>query len=253
MSSREQSPPLGDHLGRAELADLLVAVAGLPARRAGERRLVAVGWPASMAAEIGIWLMFCTPPATTRSLVPLMTAWAAKWTACWTAAALAVDGGARHVLGQAGHQPAGAGDVAGLRADRVDAAEHDVVDGTRVDAGAVHEGRQRVAAEVGRMDLRQAAAAASDRGAHGIDDDRPRTWRESRSVRGVPRSCRIRRFHRVEFVSGGIDVDVHVKLEGHGPRRRTPSGDRRAAPLQVDGALQHHARERSWRRSTARS
>ena len=39
--------------------------------------------PASIAAAIGIWLMFCTPPATTRSAVPLSTAWAAKWTACW--------------------------------------------------------------------------------------------------------------------------------------------------------------------------
>ena len=36
-----------------------------------------------MAAAIGIWLMFCTPPATTTSAVPLSTAWAAKCTACW--------------------------------------------------------------------------------------------------------------------------------------------------------------------------
>jgi hypothetical protein len=28
-------------------------------------------------------LMFCTPPATMTSVVPLMTAWAAKCTACW--------------------------------------------------------------------------------------------------------------------------------------------------------------------------
>jgi hypothetical protein len=41
------------------------------------------GCPASIAAEIGIWLMFCTPPATTRSAVPLITACAAKCTACW--------------------------------------------------------------------------------------------------------------------------------------------------------------------------
>ena len=34
--------------------------------------------PASIAAEIGIWFMFCTPPAITMSLVPLITAWAAK-------------------------------------------------------------------------------------------------------------------------------------------------------------------------------
>ena len=35
-----------------------------------------------IAAAIGIMLMFCTPPATTRSAVPESTAWAAKWTAC---------------------------------------------------------------------------------------------------------------------------------------------------------------------------
>jgi hypothetical protein len=35
-----------------------------------------------MADEIGMELMFCTPPATTRSLVPLITAWAAKCTDC---------------------------------------------------------------------------------------------------------------------------------------------------------------------------
>ena len=39
-------------------------------------------WPTSIAAEIGMALMFCTPPATTRSWVPDMTPWAAKWTAC---------------------------------------------------------------------------------------------------------------------------------------------------------------------------
>jgi hypothetical protein len=39
--------------------------------------------PASIAAAMGIMLMFCTPPASTRSAVPLSTAWAAKWTACW--------------------------------------------------------------------------------------------------------------------------------------------------------------------------
>ena len=41
-------------------------------------------WSAtSIAAEIGIALMFCRPPATTRSCVPDITPWAAKCTACW--------------------------------------------------------------------------------------------------------------------------------------------------------------------------
>ncbi len=43
--------------------------------------------PSSLATVIaeamGIMLMFCTPPATITSAVPLITACAAKWTACW--------------------------------------------------------------------------------------------------------------------------------------------------------------------------
>jgi nitronate monooxygenase len=44
-------------------------------------------------------------------------------------AALPVHGNAGHRLGQAGREPGRAGDVARLRADRVHAAEHHVVDG----------------------------------------------------------------------------------------------------------------------------
>ena len=38
--------------------------------------------PASIAADIGICDIACTPPATTTSAVPLITACAAKWTDC---------------------------------------------------------------------------------------------------------------------------------------------------------------------------
>jgi hypothetical protein len=41
--------------------------------------------------------------------------------------------------------------VAGLRADRVHAAEHHVVDGGRVGLGAGQQGRDDVRAEVGRV------------------------------------------------------------------------------------------------------
>ena len=36
-----------------------------------------------MAELIGIIDICCTPPATTTSLTPAITAWAAKWMACW--------------------------------------------------------------------------------------------------------------------------------------------------------------------------
>ena len=41
------------------------------------------GSATSIAEEIGIWDICWTPPATTTSLVPDMTACAAKCTACW--------------------------------------------------------------------------------------------------------------------------------------------------------------------------
>ena len=85
-------------------------------------------------------------------------------------AALAVDRRARDLLGQPGRQPGRPGDVAGLRADGVDAAEDDVLDGTRVDAAAVDEGAEDVRAEVGRVDAREAGALAGDGCADGLDD-----------------------------------------------------------------------------------
>jgi hypothetical protein len=68
-------------------------------------------------------------------------------------AALAVDGGSGDVLGQARDEPARARDVAGLRPDAVDVAEHDVVDGARVDARALDQRLDGVRAEVGGVHL----------------------------------------------------------------------------------------------------
>ncbi len=114
--------------------------------------------------------MFCTPPATTRSVVPLMTAWAAKCTACWDEPhwrSTVVPGTSS---GRPGGQPRGAGDVAGLGADGVDAAEDDVLDGGRVDAGPVDEGVERVGAEVRGVHVGQAPAPAPHRRPDRIDD-----------------------------------------------------------------------------------
>ena len=87
-------------------------------------------------------------------------------------AALPVHRDAGHRLGQAGREPRGAGDVAGLRADGVHAAEHDVVNGQRVHAGAGEQRRDDVRAEIGRMHAGQPAAAAADRGPDRIDQER---------------------------------------------------------------------------------
>ena len=96
-------------------------------------------WPTSIAAEIGIALMFCTPPATTRSWVPGHHALRGEVHRLLGGAALPVDGHARARARAARPPASGAGDVAGLRADRVAAAEDHVVDRGRVDAGAVDQ------------------------------------------------------------------------------------------------------------------
>jgi hypothetical protein len=57
------------------------------------------------------------------------------------------------VLGQSRDEPARPRDVAGLRPDAVDVAEHDVVDRARVDAGALDQCLDGVRAQVGRVDL----------------------------------------------------------------------------------------------------
>ncbi len=88
--------------------------------------------------------------------------------------ALAVDGGAGDVLRKTGGEPARAGDVAGLRTDRIDIAEHDIVDSVGVDAGALDEVLDAVCAEVCRVDLGQSTTAASDGAADGVDDVRGR-------------------------------------------------------------------------------
>ena len=129
-------------------------------------------WPASIAAAIGIWLMFCTPPATTRSAVSLITACAAKCTACWD------EPHCRSTVtpGTASGRPAASHAVRamspGLRADRVHAAEDDVVDGQRIDAGAVQQRPDDVRAQVGRVRAGQAAAAAADRRPDRVDQER---------------------------------------------------------------------------------
>ena len=107
--------------------------------------------------------MFWTPPAMITSFVPLMTACAAKCTACcdephWRSI---VD--ARDLFGQARGQPARARDVTGLRADRVDASEEDVLDRERVDVVAVDDRVQDVRAEIGRMHFGESTAALARR------------------------------------------------------------------------------------------
>jgi hypothetical protein len=61
--------------------------------------------------------------------------------------------------------------VTGLRADGVHAAEHHVVDGQRVQAGALQQRVDDVRAQVGRVRARQAPAPAADRGPDRVDQE----------------------------------------------------------------------------------
>ena len=85
---------------------------------------------------------------------------------------------------QAGVQPGGAGDVVGLFAGLGHAAAEDLLDGARVDAGAVDERALGRAEQVGGVQAGQPAAALADRRAHRFDDHR-RTHRGSSSVPAV--------------------------------------------------------------------
>jgi hypothetical protein len=87
-------------------------------------------------------------------------------------AALAVDRHAGDVLGHAGCEPAGAGDVAGVGTDGVDVAEDHVVDGGGVDAGAVDQGGDAGRPEVGGVDAGEGAVGLppAHGGADCVDD-----------------------------------------------------------------------------------
>jgi hypothetical protein len=108
----------------------------------------------------------------TMSAVPAITACAGRDDRLLAGSALPVDGHAGHVLGQARDQRHRPRDISGLRADRVDAAVDDVIDGARIDFGPLDQRPDRVRAQVRRVDPGQPAASAPDRCPDRVDDVR---------------------------------------------------------------------------------
>ena len=116
--------------------------------------------------------MFCTPPATTRSAVPLSTAWAAKCTACWD------EPHCRSTVtpGTASGRPAASQAVRAMSpacGPRVSTQPNTT--SSTASGSSTGAGQQRgddVRAEIGRVRAGQAAAAAADRGPHRIDQER---------------------------------------------------------------------------------
>ena len=74
------------------------------------------------------------------------------------------------MLGHISHQPRRAGQASGLRANRVDTADHHVIDLTGVDAGAIDQCGDHGGAKVGGMHLGEAATSTADRRPHRIHD-----------------------------------------------------------------------------------
>jgi hypothetical protein len=119
-------------------------------------------------------LITSTPQATAASTTPAPTSDEARLVACWL-------------------QPGGAGDVEALLADLADAPADDLADLHRIDAAAVHDRTLDRAQHLGGVHRGQAAAAASDRCANGIDDHHGAGLRHATSVRTPPVAAEGRR------------------------------------------------------------
>ena len=85
--------------------------------------------------------------------------------------ALSVDRDAGHGLRQPRCQCCGAGDVAGLGADVVQATEDDVVDGGGIDVVPANDGLDDVRRHVGRVFCGESAVSLADRSPDGVDDE----------------------------------------------------------------------------------
>ena len=153
-------PLLGDHLGAAELRDLLVAVAVQPALRLVGRR-----GEAELLAD--------DHRRADRDLAHVLHAarddevggaghdrLCAKGNGLLARSALPVDGDAGHLFGEARGEPRQPRDVAGLPADGVDAAGDHVGDGAGVDVVAVEQPAPGGRPEVDGMNARPALRCA---------------------------------------------------------------------------------------------
>ncbi len=116
--------------------------------------------PTIIAAEIGIRLMFCIPPARIRLGGAGHDRLRPEGDRLLAGSALTVDGDSGHLLGVAGRQPGQPADVSGLTADGVDAADDRVVDGSRVDVVALEDPAERMHTEVDRVQPAPASRCA---------------------------------------------------------------------------------------------
>ncbi len=161
-------PLLGDHLRRAELRQRLGTVTLHPALGAGEGFVETEGLRGQHGGGDRDHAHVLDAASDDDVRRAAHDGLGGEVHGLLRGAALAVDGGAGNFLGQTGREPAGAGDVAGLGADGVDAAENNVLNGGGVYTRAGHQRRERMGAQVGRVNLGQTAVAPAHGGADGL-------------------------------------------------------------------------------------
>ena len=153
---------LGDHLGALELRREGVVLRGSSS---------AAGEPPVMFEPSGTRVIISTPQASTRSSMPAPIRPAASVVACWLEPHWLSIVVAGDLDRQALREPGGARDVEGLLAHLRDAAADDLADRAGIDPGALDRGALHGAEQIGRMQPRETALAAADRGTHGVDDE----------------------------------------------------------------------------------
>ena len=159
-----------------------------------------------LAMTSGARLIDSTPPATNRSPSPAATAWHAPTTAERPGRAQPVDRDARDRLRQAREQRRHAGDVAVVLAGLVGAAEVDVLDLARVDAGALDRLLDRRA----RRGRRAASRRARRRSARPACERRRGRRPGSRGSRPRHAAPAHRRNSDSTYASSPAHADAHV-------------------------------------------
>ena len=161
LSARDV-PLLGHRLGADELADLAAAVAGRPTRRTAVRIVETQRLPCVGGRHDRHHAHVLHAAGDDEVHRPRHHGLGGELHRLLGRAALTIDRHAGDMLRQPSREPARAGDASRLRPDRVDVAEHDVVDRVRVDAGAFDERRDAVRSQVSGMDGGETAAATTD-------------------------------------------------------------------------------------------
>ena len=164
-------PLVGDHLGAAELRDLLVSVARFPAAATGPWVGAAVGLAGRERAQDRELTHLLHAAGDDEVRRAAHDGLGGEMYGLLGRSALAVDGDTGHRLRKAGCECRCAGDVAGLGTDVVQTAEDDVIDRGGVHVVSTDDGLDDMRGHVGRMFGGESAVSLADGGADCVDDE----------------------------------------------------------------------------------